>query len=304
MNDTPETTAEEPRRFPGRYVLASMLGVLFLVFALLILPVVYKAQTATRVPTDGYEIVNTYPHDPEAFTQGFLYADLGGDVEPAFFESTGLNGRSSLRRVDIETGEVLQKVDVPDRHFAEGLALIDRKLYQLTWKGGFGYIYDARSFQKIGTFPLPMDKRTRRPIEGWGLTTDGESLIVSDGSDKIRFLDPNDRFVVTKEIAVRDGDRLVLLLNELEFIQQEIWANVWKSDSIVRINPKNGKIRGFIDLDGLKPTEKSYSRDDLLSGRASESVLNGIAFDRKRQRVFVTGKLWPSVFEIRVTGRR
>ena len=228
-------------------------------------------------------------------------------VNVAIVGATGNVGTEMLEilsEADIETGEVLQKVDVPDRHFAEGLTLIDRKLYQLTWKGGFGYIYDARSFQKIGTFPLPMDKRTRRPIEGWGLTTDGESLIVSDGSDKIRFLDPNDRFVVTKEIAVRDGDRLVLLLNELEFIQQEIWANVWKSDSIVRINPKNGKIRGFIDLDGLKPTEKSYSRDDLLSGRASESVLNGIAFDRKRQRVFVTGKLWPSVFEIRVTGRR
>ena len=299
-----DVDATEPRpRFGGRTVLASMLGVIGLIFVTLILPIVYRARTTQRVPVDTYEVVAEYPHDPEAFTQGLLFADLGGDIGPAFYESTGIKSRSTLRRTDIESGRILLRRDLPDRVFGEGLTLIGRKLYQLTWKGGYGYIYDAATFQQIGTFPLPMDERTGRPMEGWGLATDGESLIISDGSDKIRYVDPQ-TFELQRMIRVRDGERLILRINELEYTQQEIWANVWKTDSLVRINPKNGKVRGYVDLRGLKPDDIKYTRADMLSGKAAEGVLNGIAFDRRRNRIFVTGKLWPKIFEIRVVPRR
>ena len=302
MSDAPadEPTIKEPRRrFAGPQVLGSMVVVLLAVFAFLILPVVLKAQQNVRGQVDTYAVVNAFPHDPAAFTQGLLYADLGGDIGPALYESTGIAGRSSLRRVDVETGEVLLQADVPDGRFAEGIALIGRRIYQLTWRGGFGYIYDAADFRRIGTFPLPPDVRTGRPIEGWGLTTDGESLIVSDGSYTVRYLDPA-TFEVTRTLEVREGRRPIVRVNELEWVQQEIWANVWKTDSIVRINPKTGQVRGFVDLAGLKPRDMRYTRADLLAGKAQESVLNGIAFDRKRSRIFVTGKLWPKLFEIRV----
>ena len=282
---------EEPtRRFDGPTVLASMAVLVTLIVVGLCVPVAYSAWTRTRVPVDGFEVVNVYPHDSNAFTQGLIYADLGGDIGPAFFESTGLEGASSVRRVEIETGRVLQKAALPNEVFGEGLTLIGRQLYQLTWRAGIGYVYDARTFERVGTFPLPRDERTGRRIEGWGLTTDGESLIISDGSYKLYFLNP-ESFDVTKVVEVRDDGRPIVRLNELEFINQEIWANVWKHDSIVRISPKSGVVQGYIDCTGLGGGQQRFTDED---------VMNGIAFDRKRQRIFVTGKLWPKLYEIRV----
>lgn len=281
----------DPRtRVSGPKVFAGMAAVLAFVFFVLCLPIVLSAWGKERAPVDTFAVVAEYPHDKKAFTQGLLYANLGGDIGPAMFESTGLNGQSSLRRVDLETGKVLQQIDLPNEIFAEGLALIGRKLFQLTWKAGKGFIYDARTFQKLGEFPLPNDERTGLPIEGWGLTTDGESLIISDGSYKIRFIDP-ETFRVTKIIEVRDDKRPLMKLNELEFMHHEIWANVWGEESLVRISPRTGVVRGFVDLKKLYPKWRRFHR---------EAVLNGIAFDPKQKRIFVTGKLWPKIYEIRV----
>lgn len=225
----------------------------------------------------GYEIVHTWPHDPDAFTQGLLFS--GGN----FLESTGEAGHSSLRRVTPESGTVVQKVDVPRPYFAEGLTLLKGKIYQLTWQHQLGFVYDALTFEKTGEF--------KYTGEGWGLATDGQSLILSDGTNRIRFLDP-DNFQVTKTIAVFDGYAAVEEINELEYVQGEIFANIWHADRIARIDPKTGKVVGWINLAGL-----------LARGEAQdeEAVLNGIAYDEGSGRLFVTGKLWPKLFEIRLT---
>ena len=224
----------------------------------------------------SYEVVHVFPHDPNAFTQGLEFHD------GKLLESTGQEGRSSLRRVELETGNVLQKVDVPNPFFAEGLTLLKGKIYQLTWQQEKGFIYDPESFAKLGTFAYQG--------EGWGLTNDGQSLILSDGSNHIRFLDPNN-FQVRKTIAVLDGRIPVNEINELEYVRGEIYANIWHKDQIARIDPGTGKINGWIDLTGL-----------LAPGEVAdeEAVLNGIAYDDARDRLFVTGKLWPKLFEIRL----
>ena len=228
------------------------------------------------VPTLGYQIVNIWPHDPNAFTQGLVYLD------GKMLESTGQEGRSSLRNVELQTGKILKKVDVPEPYFAEGIALLNNKIYQLTWQHQLGFIYDAQSFQKVGEF--------KYDGEGWGLTSDGHSLILSDGSNRIRFLDP-DSFRVTKTIAVLDGKSPVKELNELEFVNGEIYANIWHDDRIAAINPQTGHVNAWIDLTGL-----------LQPGDVQdpEAVLNGIAFDQSGNRLFVTGKLWPRLFEIKI----
>ncbi len=224
----------------------------------------------------GYDVVNTWPHDPGAFTQGLIFSD------GRFIESTGQEGRSSLRRVEPETGKVLQRVDVPSPFFAEGITLLKGRIFQLTWQHQRGFIYDAESFEKTGEFTYTG--------EGWGLTTDGESLILSDGSNHIRFLDP-EKFQVTKSITVLDGRTPVNELNELEYVQGEIFANIWHDQRIARIDPASGRVTGWIDLTGLlRPNEVADE----------EAVLNGIAYDAKANRIFVTGKLWPKVFEIRL----
>jgi glutamine cyclotransferase len=223
----------------------------------------------------GYEVVNTYPHDPAAYTQGLVFSNGG------FLESTGREGYSTLRRVEL-TGKVLEQVSIPRPYFAEGLALLNGKLYQLTWQQGVGFIYDAATFDKLGEF--------KYSGEGWGLTTDGRSLILSDGSSSIRFLDPVD-FKVTKTISVVDRGRSIDSLNELELIQGEIYANIWHSDRIARIDPQNGQVKDWIDLTGLK---------ELSGVSEEEGVLNGIAYDEANGRLFVTGKLWPKLFEIRL----
>ena len=224
-------------------------------------------------PVDTFEVINTYPHDPTAFTQGLVFD--GG----ALYESTGLNGVSSLRQVELQTGKVLQKVNVPSQYFAEGLAIFQGRIFQLTWLAHKGFIYDLASFQQQGEFTYDG--------EGWGLTQDGRSLILSDGTNRIRFLDPRD-FKLQRAISVYDHDRPLAELNELEYIKGEIYANVWHSDRIVRLDPRSGKILGWIDLTGLLPSTQP------------ENVLNGIAYDEAGDRLFVTGKRWPKLFEIRV----
>jgi glutamine cyclotransferase len=224
----------------------------------------------------GFEVVNAWPHDREAFTQGLVFRD------GKLLESTGQEGKSSLRSVELETGKVLKKVDIPSPYFAEGITLLRGKIYQLTWQHQQGFIYDQWTFDKIGTFTYQG--------EGWGLTNDGESLIESDGSNQIKFIDPND-FHVRRTIAVLDQGTLVMEINELEFIQGEIYANIWHDDRIARIDPKTGRVSGWINLKGLLPS--SEIRDE-------EAVLNGIAYDEINDRLFVTGKLWPKLFEIRL----
>ena len=231
---------------------------------------------AERVKTYGYEVVNFWPHDREAFTQGLVFND------GALLESTGQQGFSTLRRVELKTGKVLKKIDVPRQYFAEGLTLFRGKLYQLTWQHQRGFIYDPADFRQVGEF--------RYDGEGWGLTQDGESLILSDGTSQLRFIDP-ETFAVRRTLTVRDGGRALRELNELEYVKGEIWANVWHVDRVARIDPRTGAVVGWVDLKGL-----------LAAGdvRDPEAVLNGIAYDEAGDRLFVTGKLWPKLFEIRV----
>ena len=228
------------------------------------------------VPKFGYQIVNIFPHDPNAFTQGLVFLD------GKMIESTGQEGHSSLRSVELQTGKILKKVDVPVPYFAEGVALLNNKLYQLTWIHQLGFIYDAQTLEKTGQFNYSG--------EGWGLASDGRSLLLSDGSNRIRFLDP-DSFNVTKTIAVVDGKTPINELNELEYVNGEIYANVWHDDRIAVVDPESGRVKAWIDLTGL-----------LQPGDVTdpEAVLNGIAFDQASNRLFVTGKLWPRLFEIKI----
>jgi glutaminyl-peptide cyclotransferase len=235
------------------------------------------AQPLGSGPNDTYQIVRTYPHDSQAFTQGLIF------VDGHMYESTGLNGRSSLRMVDVSTGRVLQKYDLPAEYFGEGLTDWGSSLIQLTWRAHKGFVYDRFSFSLLRTFPYTG--------EGWGLTHDGRQLIMSDGTAYLRFLDPKS-FRQTRRVHVTDGTgQAVEDLNELEYLHGEIYANIWQTDKIVRISPRTGKILGWIDLDGI------IDKRELQS---SGAVLNGIAYDSTADRLFVTGKLWPKLFEIRV----
>jgi glutamine cyclotransferase len=234
------------------------------------------AAESGGAPVYTYQVVNTYPHDPAAFTQGLIYQD---DV---LFESTGLNGRSTLRRVELSTGRVLNRVDVSQEYFAEGITLFDGKIFQLTWHDGKGFIYDPANFRRTGEFSYDG--------EGWGLTHDDRSLILSDGTNKLRFLNPS-TFAVERTISVLVDGKPLDELNELEYVKGEIYANIWQTDKIVRIDPSSGKILGWIDLTSLLP----------VSDRDRETnVLNGIAYDKDTDRLFVTGKLWPKLFEIKL----
>ena len=228
------------------------------------------------VPKYGYQIVNMLPHDPYAFTQGLVLAD------GKFLESTGQDGKSSLRSVDPATGKVLKKVDVSSPYFAEGIALLNGKIYQLTWQHQTGFIYDAQTFEKLGQFNYEG--------EGWGLTTDGKSLILSDGTNRLRFIDPSN-FRVTRTIEVLDRQSPVLELNELEYVEGEIYANVWHDDRIATIDPQTGHVTAWINLAGLMPEGELTDQ---------EAVLNGIAYDPANKKLFVTGKLWPRIFEIKI----
>lgn len=225
---------------------------------------------------DGYRVLHAYPHDPQAFTQGLVY------VDGYLYESTGLNGQSTLRKEDLETGRVLQKVSVPSQYFAEGLTNWGKTLIQLTWQSHVAFVYDRASFRLLHTFHYPW--------EGWGLTQDGKHLILSDGTDAIHFLNP-ETFAEIRSIRVKDHGVPVKDLNELEYIHNQIYANVWMTNKIARISPGTGKVLGWIDLTGILP--------DIFV-RNPGAVLNGIAYDSACERLFVTGKLWPRLFEIRV----
>ncbi|MCI0335940.1 MAG: glutaminyl-peptide cyclotransferase [Acidobacteria bacterium] len=238
-----------------------------------------RITAPARVQNLTYEVVNVYPHDPNAFTQGLVFH------EGALYESTGLNGQSSIRKVDLQTGQVLKKVDVASQFFGEGLALFNGRAYQLTWQSQQGFIYELDSFHLINTFAYTG--------EGWGLTHDGRSLIMTDGTNRIRFLNPVN-FTVERVINVYDGSGPVNNLNELEYIKGEIYANIWLTDRIARIDPQSGRITAWINLSGLLSPEDRQRPVD---------VLNGIAYDEARDRLFVTGKLWPKLFEIKLKGR-
>lgn len=232
------------------------------------------------VATFGYRVVRTYPHDARAYTQGLIYQD------GALYESTGLNGRSSLRKVRLETGEVLQERSLDAKYFGEGLASWGPRLIQLTWRSNVGFVYDAATFERTGTFSYPG--------EGWGLTSDGTRLIMSDGqaAGQLRFLDPRS-FSEQGRITVRDRGTPVANLNELEFVDGDVLANVYQTDRICRIDLRTGTVIAWIDLSGLLAADQRRGTD----------VLNGIAYDDAGDRLFVTGKLWPSLFEIRLERR-
>ncbi len=221
-----------------------------------------------------YDVVNVYPHDQSAFTQGLVFE------EDMLYEGTGLYGHSTLRRVDLETGIVAQIYDLPDQFFGEGITVFSGKIIQLTWKSGIGFIYDKNSFELLQEFEYS--------TEGWGITHNGSMLIMSDGTATLYFLDP-ETFQTISKIDVYDKDP-VIMLNELEYIHGSVYANIWKEDKIVIINPQTGKVIGWIDLTGIR---------DLLDQEKID-VLNGIAFDQKGNRLFITGKWWSKIFEIEI----
>jgi glutaminyl-peptide cyclotransferase len=236
------------------------------------------ASEAGEVPQYGYEVVHTYPHDPGAFTQGLFY--LNGFL----YEGTGLPGESSIRKVRLETGEVLQKRDIPDPYFGEGIIAWKDRLLELTWQAQAGFIYDLGSFAPRGEFQYPG--------EGWGLTQDGKRIIMSDGTPQLRFWDP-ETLKELGRITVTDEGRPVKDLNELEWVKGEIYANIWCQDRIARIDPATGKVTGWISMAGLATPDGHF-----VEGQGD--VLNGIAYDAQGGRLFITGKKWPKLFEIKL----
>lgn len=230
--------------------------------------------TSEAAPVYSYRVVNVYPHDRGAWTQGLVYEN------GALYEGTGRRGESSLRRVELETGEVLQFLALPERYFGEGITVYGDEIFQLTWKSQVGFVYDRDSFELQRIFIYP--------TEGWGLTHDGQRLIMSDGTSTLHFLDP-ETLEETGQVQVHYGGRPVPALNELEYVQGEVYANVWKTNVVVRIDPQTGRVRDLINLAGLLEPEDHAE---------PVGVLNGIAYDAENDRLFVTGKLWPKLFEI------
>ncbi len=234
----------------------------------------------SAAPVAGVRVVAAYPHDPKAFSQGLVV------VDGQMYEGTGHYGQSSLRKVELASGRVEQIIPLNRQYFGEGITVLGDKLYQLTWKERLGIVYDIASFKPVGSF--------RYSGEGWGLTNDGTELILSDGSATLRFLSTT-TFEVTRRVEVRSGRSRVDKLNELEFVNDEIWANIWYADRIARISPKTGEVLGWIDASTLYPANQRPSR---------EHVMNGIAYDSSTQRLFLTGKNWPRLFEVEVIAGR
>jgi glutamine cyclotransferase len=251
----------------------------FRVFLAAALAWLMVAACAARADTPlyGVEVVRRLPHDSQAFTQGLLYQN------GYLYESTGLEGRSSIRRVELETGRVLQQHDIPAQYFGEGIVAWGGKLIELTWRSGVGFVYDLETFA--------LEKQFAYRGEGWGLTHDGRRLIMSDGTPELRFLDP-ETLQETGRITVTDQGQPVGNLNELEYVRGEVYANVWLTDRIARIDPATGTVTGWIDLTGLLTAADR--------ARGPTDVLNGIAYDAEGDRLFVTGKLWPALFEVRL----
>lgn len=239
-----------------------------------------RAASPKNAPVFGYKVVATYPHSTESYTEGFLY--LNG----LFYEGTGLNGHSEILVTKPETGEVLQRHVLPPEYFGEGIVDWGANLIEWTWQSHVAFVFDRFSFQLVGKFHYAG--------EGWGMTRTAKELVTSDGTATLRFRDPK-AFAETRHIVVRDGLKKITMLNELEYVKGEIYANVWHTDSIARISPKDGHVIGWIDLTGLLPADQ---RAD------NESVLNGIAYDARHDRLFVTGKRWPKIFEIKLVPKR
>ena len=269
----------------GKY--SKVLAPVFIVLPLIILLLFFMAFTGlftvrhsnsnnTDTPKEyTYKIVNTFAHDSNAFTQGLVYED------GFLYEGTGLNGRSSLRKVELKTGKVLQQLNLNDEYFGEGITIFNDKIIQLTYISDVGFVYDKNSFKLLREFNYP--------TEGWGITHDGKNLIMSDGTPTLFFLNP-ETFELVSRLAVLYEGALLNNLNELEYINGQIYANIWNTNSIVTINPQTGHVTGVIDLEGLLSEKESKAAD----------VLNGIAYDEKNKRLFVTGKLWPKLFEIKL----
>ena len=237
-----------------------------------------QSTNAGPARQDSYDVVADYPHDPGAFLQGLLWHD------GAFYESTGSHntGVSTVRRLEFPSGKVLQSVKLSPEHFGEGLALVGDRLIQITWQSKRGFVYDRETFRLLREFSYA--------TEGWGLAYDGKNLIMSDGSNVLTYLDA-ETFEPVRKLSVTMNGRAVYEINELEFIEGEIWANVWHTDMILRIDPATGRVNSFLNLKGIRPPEM---RPD------PEAVLNGIAYDAEHKRIFVSGKLWPRLFEIKV----
>ena len=235
------------------------------------------AQGIRPVETKRGEVVREYPHDPSAFTQGLVY------YQGYLYEGTGQKGRSVLRKVNLEDGkDAVPPVPLNEQYFGEGITILNDKIYQLTWQDNYCLVYDAKTLEYTGHFIYE--------FEGWGLTNDGKQLILSDGTPTIRFIDP-ETFKVTKRFDVTERNQRLKSLNELEWIDGEIWANIWYEDRIARISPENGAVLGWVDLRHIYPQKLRYK----------ESVMNGIAYDPETKRIFITGKNWPKLFEIRVS---
>jgi len=234
------------------------------------------AAATEQTPVYGYKIIHVYPHDRNAFTQGLEYR--GGFL----YEGTGLNAKSSLRKVDLESGKVLQEIRLDSKYFGEGITSMDQQIFELTWESHRGFVYDRSTFRLIRSFDYPG--------EGWGLTNDGRQIYMSDGTAQIRLWNPLTLQEI-RRITVHEGQHPIDQLNELEYVHGEIYANVWQTDRIARIAPADGHVTGWIDLSGL------LTAADLAEGA---DVLNGIAYDSLGDRLFVTGKLWPKLFEIQL----
>lgn len=239
-------------------------------------PILSQAQE--EVPRYGFKVLNTYPHNINSFTQGLVYH------EGFLFEGTGKNGQSSLSKINLEDGEVLMSKNMSQRYFGEGIEIVDDKIYQLTWQSHLVFVHDKTTFESIESH--------YNATQGWGLAYDGTHLILSDGSATLQFMDP-ETFAPVSRVEVKFEGNAVTQLNELEYINGEVWANVWQTDFILRIDPESGQVNSIIDMTGLS------ERTQLGS---SEAVLNGIAWDAEAERLFVTGKHWAHLFEIELVG--
>ena len=237
----------------------------------------FLATAAFAAPVGGYKVVAKYPHSTDSFTEGFFYLD------DLFYEGTGLSGHSAVMAVE-PTGRVVRKVDLPPPYFGEGIVNWGRYIYEWTWRTHVGFVYDRASFKQVRQFSYAG--------EGWGMTRSASQIITSDGTATLRFRDPR-TFKEIRALVVKDGDTPIDWLNELEYVKGEILANVWRTNRIARISPRDGHVVGWIDLSGLSPVDRSANED---------AVLNGIAYDGRRDRLFVTGKQWPAIFEIKLTG--
>ena len=256
-----------------KHVIVTLLLIIVTVIALFIAIDQWQPATTNSPILYKYEILNTYPHDTAAFTEGLTYSN------GSLFESTGGYGASSLRKEDLETGQILQEYRLPDQFFGEGLTQINNELLQLTWQANTGFIYEKNTFDLIGNFSYA--------TEGWGLTYDGSNLIMSDGTSNLYFLNPT-TYQVVRQVNVLDGNNSITYINELEYVNGDIYANIWLTEKIAIINPQNGQIKGWIDMTGL------------YQPQGSNDVLNGIAYDQQSNRLFVTGKNWPNLYEIKI----